>query len=53
MTKRNNFQDKFIFPYSAVCYKKMYEIEILKSNPDKANTYLLKSKENDPFGLIN
>ena len=53
LAEKNFSKCILIFPYSAVCYKKMYEIEILKSNPDKANTYLLKSKENDPFGLIN
>lgn len=53
LAEKNFSKCILIFPYSAVCYKKMYEIEILKSNPDKANTYLQKSKENDPFGLIN
>lgn len=42
-----------IFPNSAVCYKKLYEIEMLKSNIDAANNYYEKYKNNDPFGLVN
>ncbi len=49
-----NFQKCIlIFPNSAVCYKKLEEIEILKDNPDAANSYNKKYKENDPFGLVN
>lgn len=49
-----NFQKCIlIFPNSAVCYKKLEEIELLKENPDAANGYYKKYKENDPFGLVN
>ena len=49
-----NFQKCIlIFPNSAVCYKKLEEIELLKENLDAANGYNKKYKENDPFGLVN
>lgn len=49
-----NFQKCIlIFPNSAVCYKKLEEIELLKENPDAANGYNKKYKENDPFNLVN
>lgn len=49
-----NFQKCIlIFPNSAVCYKKLEEIELIKDNPDAANGYNKKFKENDPFGLVN
>ncbi|MBK7053517.1 MAG: O-antigen ligase family protein [Leptospiraceae bacterium] len=49
-----NFQKCIlIFPNSAVCYKKLEEIELLKENPDAANGYNKKYKDNDPFGLVN
>ncbi len=49
-----NFQKCIlIFPNSAVCYKKLEEIELLRENIDSANIYNKKYKENDPFGLVN
>lgn len=49
-----NFQKCIlIFPNSAVCYKKLEEIQLLRFNPDAANEYAKKYKQNDPFGLVN
>lgn len=48
-----NFQKCIlIFPNSAVCYRKLEEIELLRENQETANLYNKKYKENDPFGLV-
>jgi hypothetical protein len=53
LAEKNFLKCILIFPNSAVCYRKLEEIELLKENPDGANDYHKKYKDNDPFSLVN
>ncbi|WP_108976767.1 O-antigen ligase family protein [Leptospira ryugenii] len=41
-----------IFPYSAVCLKRLSEIESLKGDAKNAKDFESLYKQNDPFGLV-
>jgi O-antigen ligase len=52
MAERNYQKCIQIFPNSAVCYKKLEEIQLIKNNTTQAEIYHKKYIDNDPFNLV-